>query len=884
MYRFPRGSTPSLTNALERFPSKSDSATSDNIKRLSQIRPDTLPRPSHSRNNSSHHASRPSQDESNYSSHPPSRHQSVTPTMDVVHDHDGYPFPPFPAPKSPSAKVGAWFGWKSSTTTIPAPVSPATTFSETYSPMPSPNVRKPLPGLLSPGGLGHRSVSAPLSLDIPKANGAAPVSYYTVPGTPGFSSNAAQEQIEELERELREVGTELANSIRREMELEDELERYKLDMPIGTGMSEKRTSDYYSDSGASSVRFPISDPDQRIEDLERIRRQVEQDKANLKVEMGQRLQTEMQRRKEVEDQLKTTILQAQHQQQQGASAPERQRELESSLQDAQRRLTEEKQFKENFEDLLNAMRGELESLRNERDNLREEIVPQLRAQVEGLEAEAANSQSVTYENTKMQQELDTLKKQLEAQQRSGAFGSIAEDPDCLTSPRASGGVSRSMSLVNRSRSNTLARSGSVKGLQRSNSVKGGAESPQSLTDRVKDIEEQRDALHKALKALLVRQELQSREHNRRVKALEDERNRSLSVTPRRTSFNSEVRQLRNEVFQLRRRADDALEQKWQTEKGLSGLRMDLDRAHQETDNLRDILHDHDIPLPTNHTTQSATTDALDKAHQELRTTHALSLARVMEMENEPPNSPVTAEAQRTIHLLKQSISSAEAERNAAMREAESYRFQARALQKSEVDHLSKEQSLASELYASAARMDELANNVEKQLTANRQLRQKLAEAVGRGEMEQKISKRKIMETQSKLRDLEDRVMTAQQHSEESLATHEEELARLKETHRSQLRRVQSSIRSPMRFSFLPMSDGMSVPPTPLLGGKSPRLDRRPSATPPVMKMAEAGRTEDLEKRVRGLERALKDAEEEMEEVVGRMNRAQIEVAELQAEK
>lgn len=51
-----------------------------------------------------------------------------------------------------------------------------------------------------------------------------------------------------------------------------------------------------------------------------------------------------------------------------------------------------------------------------------------------------------------------------------------------------------------------------------------------------------------------------------------------------------------------------------------------------------------------------------------------------------------------------------------------------------------------------------------------------------------------------------------------------------------------------------------------------------------MTMAEATKTELLEKRVEELERALRDADREMEEVVGRMNFAQIEVADLQFER
>src|SRR5690606_25942815 len=62
-----------------------------------------------------------------------------------------------------------------------------------------------------------------------------------------------------------------------------------------------------------------------------------------------------------------------------------------------------------FEDLVTAIKDELTGYRNERDNLRDEIVPQLRARVEGLEAELAESQKNPYDATKMQQEIDDLR-------------------------------------------------------------------------------------------------------------------------------------------------------------------------------------------------------------------------------------------------------------------------------------------------------------------------------------------------------------------------------------------------------------------------------------------------------------------------------------------
>ena len=123
--------------------------------------------------------------------------------------------------------------------------------------------------------------------------------------------------------------------------------------------------------------------------------------------------------------------------------------------------------------------------------------------------------------------------------------------------------------------------------------------------------------------------MQVRQHRKQIKALQEDRERAFTSSPRRTSFNSEVRNLRDEVLQLRRRANDALDQKWQCEKGLSGLRTDLDRAHQETDNLRGLLKEHDIPIPSPHGVETGSSDALDKAYKELLTTHALSLAHVL---------------------------------------------------------------------------------------------------------------------------------------------------------------------------------------------------------------------------------------------------------------
>ena len=778
-------------------------------------------------------------------------------------------------PRSPAGGFTSFFGWSSKPQN--GAESPATTFSEkSLSPADSPRHKQSnMPAKTKPNGL-----------DIPAANSLP--SYFNVPGTPLLShSPQMNAHVEELERELREVSSELASSIQREMELEDEVERWKAESTTVVS-DNRRTSDYYSDSGTSSVRFPIGDPESKLEEVETLRRRAEQERAQLKVRMAERLQEELRRRRDLEEQVHLLEDQVSEKSRAGSvvEAP-RVKELATSLEDAKRRLAEERQVKENFEDLLTALRQELEKHRNEADNLRDEVVPQLRARLEVLETEAADTERLVYESTRMQQEIQQLRTeneslvnarrvQQETQQQPVRFQPIAEEADNVPLQNLRIGLTRSNSLA-RSSAGLNSKRGS---LSRSNSVKdrSGDASPREVplaSNPVKELEEQRDALHKALKYLLQRQDLQQKEFKRRIKELESERDAALNLTPRRTAFHKEVTVLRQEVDSLRRRADDALEQKWQCEKGLGGLRMDLDRAHQETGSLRDLLKEHDITIPEIRLENEPL--SLDKAYNELRTTHALSLVSVKQLESSDGDSlgAAGAEAERTLDLLKQSISDAEAERDYAQSEAEQYRKQARALQQSELDHLGKEQKLSSELFAAATRMDELSSRIQQQLQANGALRTRLTAAITRGEQEQQKSTDQIIELERRLKTAEDKVMLAQQSSEEAVARHEDEVQAIKESHTSHLRRVKSGLLSPSAFS-------PKMPSSPVFAQRSPRLEITTSG--PAMTFAEATKTELLEKRVEELERALRDADHEMEEVVGRMNTAQMEVAELQFER
>lgn len=704
-------------------------------------------------------------------------------------------------PKSPIDRLGSLFAWSGSNKPE-GDSSPTTTFSEqSLSPLPSPRLVKTLAVDDMAGSRASARLTPP-TLDISKAN--AVTGYFENPETPLLIGHGSSNiHVRELERELSHISSELANSIRREMELEDELDRIRAELPMNTAsdLSFRRTSDYFSDSGASSTKFPITDPDAKIETLEKHVRKVEQDKANMKVETASRLQTELSRRRDLEELVQNLEDQLDQRARDG-HGPEKVEELASTLDETRRRLGQEKESKENFEDLYNATKEEVERLRNEADNLRNEVVPQLKARVEGLESQAADHQALTYENTRLQQEMATLR-----DSNHSRFDRIAEE-GMMNPARMS--LTRSGSLA---RSSSLRRGASVKDRE-GGRARAGSNSV-AYVDGLKEIEDQRDALHKALKLLIKRHEKQKREHERAMRKLTSAKDKAEQITPKRSGYTKEVAFLKDEVTTLRKRTEDALEQKWQYEKNLSGLKMDLDRAEQETRGLRTILQENDRSLSGN-----------DQNDDQLKLT----------------------------------ISRAENERDHARKTAEDYRQRAR----------SSGGSKSEELMNAAKRMEDLAEELETQVQANAQLRERLTAAVSKGDKEQKESTRQIEEMQRRLAGMEDSVLAAQQHSETTLANHDAEVRRIEDASSPHLQRLRISIPDATRLG----------PPSPLLR-KSPRLGSKKLSETSLL---EASRTQMLERKVKELEHLLREAEEDMQLVVQRVNKSQMEVAELQTER
>lgn len=686
-----------------------------------------------------------------------------------------------------------------------------------------------------------------------------------------------------MEDELKAISAELASSIRREMDLEDLAERLQAEIsnPQAPG---KRTSDYFSDSGYSTAKY--SEFDQSKEEIAQIQRRAEQEKAQLRLELTNKLQEERGRRNALDQQIKELAekaSQADAAQMTSKDADARVKELEKTCEDLRRRLSEEKQVKDNFEDLLSALKGELQNASLERDNLRDEVVPQLRSRVEGLEAQQTENEKLAYETTKMQQELQALK-ETKAKHES------------LARLRSSSITGQSFKL---GRPPSTIHSA---GLSRSNTVKGGqVESRDALAERLKDVEAQRDALHTALKNLLDRQDFQNRENEKKIRHLETERDRLLSSSPRQAGFEKEVSNLREEVNVLRRRAEEAIEQKWQVEKGLIGLKSDLDRAEEEIASLRALLKEKDILIPDSFSRYSsssatgnvgvvATSSSLEKAYKDLQKSYQEALDRVKNMVTGGTSASQDERTRLAMQRLEQSLSSAFLERDDARLEAAALQDQMDRLQESEKAHLASEGDLADQLRDSANRVEELTQQVRAQLAFNANLRSRLSDTIARGEATQQANKNRLATMQNRMRTLEDQIIAAQTAAEERVNRHEDELASLREANNGNLHRhrdTSGALRSPRMFP--PKS-----PASPLLSpnsGKFPRmLSSHSRKSSRVRPSSAEGREEDekqvdtLKERIAELEKALVSADFEMQEVVSRMNTAQIEVMTLQEER
>lgn len=182
-------------------------------------------------------------------------------------------------PKTPGNKISSFFGWK--TATSPGADSSSTEISD--------NGRSPTASPMPPLANVPMKPSSPYDGTKPNGFGLARNASF---GSAGAQENLQASNMADLENELREISSELAGSIRREMELEDLVERLQSE----PSDANRRTSDYFSDSGTSSIRYASDAGAARTEDIEKIKRAAEQERAQLKVELSQKLQEERSQR------------------------------------------------------------------------------------------------------------------------------------------------------------------------------------------------------------------------------------------------------------------------------------------------------------------------------------------------------------------------------------------------------------------------------------------------------------------------------------------------------------------------------------------------------------------------------------------------------------
>ena len=197
-------------------------------------------------------------------------------------------------PRSPGPnKLTSFFGWKTSSPI--AELSSATYSDGSHSPAP------PSPLSPSPHSIASSSKSTSHTTDLTKANGNMSTQYFAGTGFPVPPGADGIGQLNDVDEELREVSTELAGSIRRELELEDLVDQLRHEALQGPELG-RRTSDYFSDSGSGSYRYPLSDAGTgKGDDLAKLRRISEQEKAQFKLNLTQKLQDEREKRKVLED-------------------------------------------------------------------------------------------------------------------------------------------------------------------------------------------------------------------------------------------------------------------------------------------------------------------------------------------------------------------------------------------------------------------------------------------------------------------------------------------------------------------------------------------------------------------------------------------------------
>ncbi|KAK8912385.1 hypothetical protein VCV18_012573 [Metarhizium anisopliae] len=310
-----------------------------------------------------------------------------------------------------------------------------------------------------------------------------------------------------MEDEVEAICSELAKSIQRESNLEIVVDRLQ-EQIVSLQVSSSRSSRCSSDSGYASER--LSEYDHRRQEIERIQRECEVEMASIRLENCAKLRDERLRRKVLEQEV-DQLTQEKDQRFAQSGDLEVKRiidKLESTCVDLRRRLSEEKVSHRNFQCLFLAVQSELQQVCEERDNFKQALIPQLCTKSENLDTNPNIS-------------ISKQTQQLQERDREALRNTVSRDQR-HTSRSTFAGVCPS--------SNAWPAGFSAIDTYQYN--KGETQPTREvLAELLRDVEAQRDALHIALKNLLDRQELQSREHQRKIENLESEHHRLVYGKP-----------------------------------------------------------------------------------------------------------------------------------------------------------------------------------------------------------------------------------------------------------------------------------------------------------------------------------------------------------------
>ena len=210
--------------------------------------------------------------------------------------------------------------------------------------------------------------------------------------------------------------------------------------------------------------------------------------------------------------------------------------------------------------------------------------------------------------------------------------------------------------------------------------------------------------------------------------------------------------------------------------------------------------------------------ALDRAEQETRSVRAM----LGEGVNSTTFGVSSADSSPSMgKIIRRSIQLAETERDAARRDARSYRQKAQ----SSTDRRQRDQ-----LLACADQLDQLAGQLDACVRENLALQRSLALALDSCETEQSASISKVVALQSRLKGLEDRLISAQQDSDASFAANDDVAKSLDQTAVPHLARL----RTP------------AAAPSAVFKAKAPRLDGAATFDAKTKTAALAERGADLE--------------------------------------